>query len=258
MKKISLSIAVALASFGIVPAQATTPHSIAIIDSNFDSSVISGSTLSVCVVDKALCDIVTQPRTAPQFEAFNHGTVMADIIRANNPTANIILIRASNSTIGDVNGIGFEKALNWIQNNRSAYNIKTVSFSYNSGNGSTCLPSSPGVNVRAMHSEIVSDVKRLLSVGTTVFAAAGNHSSRENYLAYPACIPEVVSVGSNLYSTTRRLADVSVDAGAYLSPALTAVNTSNFVSNKIGLGLPNILRVGNTTSVATAIIASKN
>lgn len=258
MKKISLSIAVVLATFGIAPAQATTPHSIAIIDSSFDSSVIAGNTISVCVMDKVSCDTVTQPRNASQFDAFNHGTVMADIVRANNPTATIILIRASNSTVGNVNGIGFERALNWIQENRAALNIRTVSFSYNAGNGSTCLPTSPGVNVRTLHTEIVSDVQRLLSVGTTVFAAAGNHSSRENHLAYPACISEVVSVGSSMFSTTRRLADVSVDAPAYSSPVLTAVNSSNFVANRIGLGFPNAVRVGNTTSVATAIIAAKN
>lgn len=258
MKKISLAIAVALALFSIAPAQADSNHSIAIIDSSFDSSVVSGNVINVCVVEKISCDTVTRPRTSSQFEAFNHGTVMADIVRANNPTATIILIRASNSTVGNVNAIGFEKALNWIQDNRTVHNIKTVSFSYNAGNGSTCLPSSPGVNVRTMHAEIVSDVQKLLSVGTTVFASAGNHSSRQNHLAYPACIPEVVSVGSSLYSATRVLADLSVDAPAYSSPVLTAVNNRNFVANTIGLGFPNVLRVGNTTSVATAIIAARN
>jgi hypothetical protein len=258
MKKLFVALSVGALLVSSVPAQAEQPGAIAIVDANFIPSLVSGDTLSVCVASTASCAVDTKPKTSAQFQAYNHGTIMADVVRSNNPQAKIIMIRAAESTVGTVNGIGFENALDWIQANKAAYNIKSVSFSYNAGDGKKCLPSSPGVNVNSMHSEIVNDVKSLLSVGTTVFAASGNNGASKNYLDYPACIPEVVSVGASLYPTTRALSDVSVSGMTYGSNVLSSSLKTLQDSNILGIGLPNKLRVGLTTSVATAIIASKN
>jgi hypothetical protein len=98
----------------------------------------------------------------------------------------------------------------------------------------------------------------LLQDGTKFFAAAGNNGASKNHLDYPACISETVSVGSSLYPVTRRLADVSVSGNTYTSERLTSTTKTSSLAGVIGLGLPEKVRVGNTTSVATAIIAAKN
>ena len=259
IKKLASAVSIIAIAFASTPAQANTPQkSIAIIDANFDSSLISGDVLSVCVMDQALCNVVTQPKNASQYEAYNHGTIMADIVRTNNPTAKIILIRASTSTVGFINGHGLDAALNWISSNRQAHNITSVSFSYNAGDGKTCTPSTPGKDAKAAHADIVSDIRLLLQNGTKFYAAAGNNGSSKNYLDYPACISETVSVGSNLYPTTLKLADVSYVANTYTSKVLKSNSKNSFAAGPIGIGLLNNVRVGNTTSVATAIIASNN
>lgn len=258
MKRLIVSIAAGALLLSTAPAQANTTEAIAVIDANFTPSLISGNTVSVCVASQAACAIDTKPKTGAQYQAYNHGTIMADVIRANNPNATIIMIRAAESTVGVVNGIGFENALDWVQENRQQYNIKSVSFSYNAGDGKKCLPASPGVNVNNLHSDIVGDVKSLLGSGTTVYAAAGNNGASKNYLDYPACISEVVSVGASLYPTTRVLSDVSVSGMVYTSNSLSSSLKTLQDSNVIGIGLPNKVKVGLTTSVATAIIASTN
>jgi hypothetical protein len=259
IKKLIATVGIVSLAFLATPAVAQpTQKSIAIIDANFESSLISGDVVDVCVMGDVLCNVVTKPKSASQYEAYNHGTIMADIVRANNPTAKIILIRASTNTVGLVNGHGLDAALNWIVSNRSAHNIVSVSFSYNSGDGRTCLPSTPGKDARVAHAEIVSDVRLLLQNGTKFFAAAGNNGASKNHLDYPACISETVSVGSSLYPVTRRLADVSVSGNTYTSESLTSTTKTSSLAGVIGLGLPEKVRVGNTTSVATAIIAAKN
>jgi hypothetical protein len=259
IKKLIATVGIVSLAFLATPAVAQpTQKSIAIIDANFESSLISGDVVDVCVMGDVLCNVVTKPKNASQYEAYNHGTIMADIVRANNPTAKIILIRASTNTVGLVNGHGLDAALNWIVSNRSAHNIVSVSFSYNSGDGKTCLPSTPGKDARVAHAEIVSDVRLLLQDGTKFFAAAGNNGASKNYLDYPACIGETVSVGSTLYPTTRKLADVFVSGSTYTSNRLTSANKTSSNAGVIGLGLPERVRVGNTTSVATAIIAATN
>jgi hypothetical protein len=259
IKKLIATVGIAALALVSSPAYAEPEQkSIAIIDANFESSLISGDVIDVCVMGDVLCNVVTKPKNASQYEAYNHGTVMADIVRANNPGAKIILIRASTNTVGFVNGHGLDAALNWIVSNRAEHNIVSVSFSYNSGDGKTCLPSTPGKDAKAAHADIVSDVRLLLQDGTKFFAAAGNNGASKNYLDYPACISETVSVGSSLYPVTRKLADVSVSGNTYTSQRLTSTAKTSSLAGALGLGLPEKVRVGNTTSVATAIIAAKN
>jgi hypothetical protein len=260
MKKISFVSAIALAAAslaGIAPAQAEEQKTIAIIDSYFDRGLIGGDVVEVCVVTKTLCDIVTQPRNPKQFENFNHGTIMADIVRQNNPGAKIILIRASNHANSTVNGIGFNSALDWIVANRSTYSIDSVSFSYNVGNGATCRPSTPGVNIHSAHSDIVGDIQKLKSDGVLVYAAAGNYASG-NRVDYPACIDEVVSVGSSNWRGSQARSDIVVAGLKYFSNTLKSDIPSNQNAGRLSNNGANQYNVSYTTSVATAIIASKN
>ena len=258
MKKLSLAFVSMLAVVGLVgiaPAQAETTNAIAIIDANFDASLVGGDVLEVCVVSESLCARDDKPRSSTQFKRYNHGTIMADIIRANNPGAKIILIRAANLKTSTVNGIGLRAALDWINENRDTHNIGTVSFSYNSGNGSKCLPSSPGVKIQDVHADIVNNVAELKAAGTTVFAASGNYGSGDR-IDYPACIEDVVAVGSTLYRGSQAQSDIVYRGFTYTSEALKS-NSSRLQDRYPILGDGRFpVRVGNTTSVATAITAA--
>ena len=136
MKKIISLSFVAIASFaltGIAPAQAEQQEAVAIIDTSFDSRLIGGDVMEVCVVSSTICSNTAIPRNASQYKAYNHGTIMADIVRSQNPEAKLILITAGTTRTGVVNTVNFNEALKWINSNNETYNIKSVSFSYNAG-----------------------------------------------------------------------------------------------------------------------------
>jgi hypothetical protein len=260
MKKIYLAILALLISFGIagiVPAQAEEQRAIAIIDASFDARLIGGDVLEVCVVSRAVCSSRALPRNASQHRAYNHGTIMADIIRSQNPDAKIILITAGTTKTGVVNTVNFNEALKWIDSNNEAYNIKSVSFSYNAGVGATCKPKATGVNVNTLHSEIVSIISVLKSEGTLIYAASGNYQSGNN-IDYPACINDVVAVGSNLYRGSQARSDIIFSGFTYTSNVLKSSRTSLQDSFAIDATGPHNVRVGNTTSVATAMVAANN
>lgn len=242
---------------GIAPAQAQDQKTIVIIDSHFDTTLVSGDVVEVCVVAKTLCDTVTQPRTSKQFEDFNHGTIMADIVRQNNPEAKLILIRAANHTNSTVNGNGFNAALDWIIANKDVYGIDNVSFSYNVGNGASCRPTTPGVNIHSAHSDIVSDIQKLSSAGVVVYAASGNYASG-NRVDYPACIQEVVAVGSTQWRGSQPRSDIIVSGFKYFSNNLKSDVQSNQNRTRLFSNGKYQYNVSYTTSVATAIAAANN
>jgi hypothetical protein len=259
MKKVTLLLVGLFAIAGIAPAQASAQasekESIVIIDSHFDASLIDGDVVQVCVVAARLCNRHDLPRNANQFRSYNHGTIMADVVRAHNPNATLILVRAANLTTSVVTGIGLGLALDWVEANQGRYNIKSVSFSYNAGNGTRCTPASPGKNVRVAHQEIVDSVANLRAAGTTVFAASGNYGAG-NRIDYPACIPDVVAVGSSLYRGSQAQSDIVHRGFTFTSSAITSSRTSLQDSSALVSNGRHPLRVGNTTSVATAITAA--
>lgn len=260
MKKIiSLSV-IALASLsvvGISPAQAEQQKAIAIIDASFDSKLISGDVVDICVVSKSVCSSTVLPKRASDYVAYNHGTIMADIIRANNPNAKLFLITAGTTRTGVVNSINFNEAIKWVNANNKLHNITSVSFSYNAGIGRTCLPKATGVNVRTLHSEIVSTVAELKSEGTNVYAAAGNYASGNN-VDYPACIQDVVAVGSSLWRGSQASSDIIVNGLRYTSPSLKSSVPFSQDSHEIILSGPHAIAFSYTTSVTTAIVAANN
>lgn len=255
MKKIIAFFIALFAIAGVAPAQAQAPQAIAIIDASFDASLISGDVLEVCVVGEVLCQRDDKPTRNTQYKSYNHGTIMADVVRSHNPDAKIILIRAANIKTSVVTGTGFAAALDWLLENKEQYNIGAVSFSYNSGNGARCLPATPGLNVVNMHNEIVSDIATLKASGTEVFAASGNHGSGDR-IDYPACISDVVAVGSSLFRGSQAKSDVVIRGFTYTSTAIMSNQRSLQDSAQLLLVGTHPLRVGHTTSVATAIAAA--
>lgn len=254
LKKLTIIAVSLLAIAGVTPAQANTTGSIVIIDSNFDETTVTGDFLEVCLVPGS-CAKVT-PKLASQFKVYNHGTIMANIARANNANAKLILINAASPT-SNVNAVNLEAALDWVIANREAYNIKSVSFSANAGNGSKCSPLATGVNVAVLHADIVADVQSLSVAGTKVYAASGNYGSGNN-IDYPACISEVVAVGSSMYRGSQLRSDVVLNLPVFFSPNLKSMKTSLQDSATIDLISANTVKVGNTTSVATVTAASTN
>lgn len=257
MKKFAVLFAALLALVGIAPAQANSQEAVAIIDVNFESHLIDGQVTEVCVTSESACASTVLPRNASQFRAFNHGTIMADIARANNPSAHLILLEAGISKTSVITGIQLLNALNWVSANASQYNIKAVSFSYNSGNGSTCKPSSPGVRVDVTHNGIVSAIANLKANGVNFYAASGNYASG-NRIDYPACIADTIAVGSTIYRGSAQLSDVVLSGLTYTSAKLRSAAVSLQDSREISLLGANPVKVGNTTSVTTIIAASTN
>lgn len=255
MKRVSVFLISMVAIVALQPATASDSGAIAIIDVNFDEKLIEGPITEVCISAPSMCASTALPRKVSEFQIYNHGTIMADIARANNPTAHLILIEAGSSKTGVITGINLQKALNWVEANAQAYGIRSVSFSYNSGNGDKCRPSSPGVKVDDTHNNIVAAAANLKSMGVRFYAAAGNHGSG-NKVDYPACIEDVISVGSTIYRGSMAKSDIVISGFTYTSPRLKSALKSLQDRGPVTLTDVNPIRVGNTTSVTTAIAAS--
>lgn len=145
MKKLAVVFAALFAIVGIAPAQASEPATVVIIDSGFEASQLDNVILEVCVVsirigcnnrsgfeEGAGASGSDYPIRSRYQKDWEHGTIMADIVNQVNPNANLILLRNSKVVRGNVipgNLRDFEKALEWVQDNASKYNIVAVSFS---------------------------------------------------------------------------------------------------------------------------------
>lgn len=260
MKKLAVIVAALFAFVGIAPAQANAQSAVAIIDVNFESQLIDGQVTEICITAISVCNSTASPRNASQFKAFNHGTIMADIARAHNPSAPLFLLESGTTKTGVVTGNELLNALNWVVANASKHNIKTVSFSYNAGNGSRCVPSSPGVNINTAHANIVRAIASLKASGIKFYASSGNHV-RGNQVDYPACISDTVAVGSDVYTGSMQLSDIVLSGSTYTSTKLKSVRTALqglHDSFPVTTTDANPVMVGFTTSVATAIAAATN
>lgn len=128
-----------------VPANASAPQSVVIIDSGFDLSSISNNVVQeVCITSSGCNDgsslqvgpgsAQTNIAIAPRFaQDWSHGTLMAQTAIAVNPNINLILIRTGRVyNTGNIlfgNEAVLESVLNWVYQNADAYNIIAVSMS---------------------------------------------------------------------------------------------------------------------------------
>jgi hypothetical protein len=203
----SVIVGLSLALVGVSPAQANEKPSVVIIDSGFDTSKIT-PIAEVCVLTMKFCPNGTtfdesigssnanREMSKNGQKEWNHGTVMADIVRQVNPNANLIFIRnAFVNSRGAVNIGGikeFNLSMDWVIKNKEKYNISAVSFSRGqiawTRKSNTCP-----VDV-ATQNQIVT----LQSLGVATVMPAGNDRNKTN-VSYPACISEAVAV-SGIYS----------------------------------------------------------
>jgi hypothetical protein len=257
MKKLVIALATILALVGIVPAQAEPSEAIAIIDVNFESTLIGGEVTEICLAAPSVCSSSPTPRNTSEFKAFNHGTIMADVARSNNAEIPLVLIEAGTTKTGVITGIQLSNALNWVIANSAKYNIKAVSFSYNAGNGSRCTPASPGVSISTTHNNVVNAIVALKASKIDFYASSGNYGSGNN-IDYPACISDSIAVGSSQFVGSTQRSDLVLSGNTYASKSLKSIRTAvqglhdSFAITTTG---PNQLMVGFTTSVATVTAA---
>jgi hypothetical protein len=225
-----------------------------IVDSYFDSSKISGEVVNVCIA-KTGCELTPSP-IAGTASSFNHGTAMAYLARKANPDAKLVLVRAASATknprtggvtMAVINGQDLLNSLRWVATNQKE--TSAVSFSYSiSGNmkmGECKLSTVGSVNVSIVDPQIRSTISELKAAGVPVFASTGNDSNKRP-VAYPACIPDVMSVAAGVGDSFIRSSnhDSSTDFVGSL-PA----NTFNYTSSVFGV-------IAQTTSSATASVAA--
>ena len=241
MKKIVALVAVLFSVVVPFQSQAAAAERIVIIDNAFNLTQVSGSVEFVCVAS----DRCTNKTVSNK----DHGTQMALVARQQNPSATLVLIQAApvskKGIATDVNLIGFIDALTFVNNNSNS--VSAVSFSrYMNASGKLtgqCFPPAtypytPQTGFDKVKSSVISLNQR----GIQVYAAAGNNAAKP--IDFPACVSEVVSVGSYLY------------AGAKVDILATLVTPENLSTIK-GL-LPNGETIDFSTSTATVALAANS
>jgi hypothetical protein len=223
MKKLIALIAVLFSVVVPINANANVQESIVIIDSNFNESLISGSREVVCLYTSN-CSI---PQSGKTTEAM-HGTIMAEVARTANPTANLILVKAASTPTGVVTGHDFNNALAWVVANYNTKNIKSVSFARGAGSNTSsgCLPTTNQVKTVVKANTVLS-VDSLRSFGINVYVSTGNANKVGN-LEYPACLPNVTAVTTLSRQKTdgvNEYTDIVLSAGSLKVTSLTGVNT---------------------------------
>jgi len=226
MKKIAVGIAVVIGLTLLNPVQAQAANeSIVIIDNAIDSTLpeFNGKLIyEVCRPVSGICPNGTAEQEGPGSATLaksliyagntwsNHGTVMSLIALKTNPNAQIIFIRVgtvSKNTINrTISEAALASALDWVNKNKSKFNIVAVSSSIAADTKGSCPLT------MASNRNIVANTNALVSGGVAVFYPAGNNT-RSTSVAFPACISSAFAVsGTNSFS---------VDDGYVVSPLVT-------------------------------------
>jgi hypothetical protein len=208
MKKIVVLLAVLFSVVVPIQSQAAVGERIVIIDNAFNLSQITGSIEFVCVASD-LCANKTISNK-------DHGTQMALVARQQNPSATLVLIQAApvskKGIATDVNLHGFINALDFVNSNSNA--VSAVSFSRYMNNTTAKLsgqcfpPASAPYTPQTGFDKVKSSVISLNLKGIQVYASAGNNPAKP--IDFPACVSEVVSVGSYIYKSTYKTGEVDI------------------------------------------------
>ena len=195
MKKIMLVLV--LLTGLIYPANAAGEPTIAVIDSGVATSLFANNiAYEVCLINLPRCPNQKTSMEGPgaanlaptNDKMLNHGTQMASIVTAVNPSAKIIPIRIVGMTPKGVAGLynldDVQNAFNWIITNREKYNISAVLLAQGAVMGNCRVPAG-----------MAQSIATLKSVNVPVIAAVGNNSNRGAVFS-PACLPDTVAVGA--------------------------------------------------------------
>lgn len=247
MKKNVILIFVLFSMLVPVQAHGADQKALVIIDSYFDSRVIGGNVS--CITPKSTpCIDTVKTFSISLADNTNHGDVMVEIAKKQNPNIKIIAIKSGATPQSDVDAGNFIDALTWVNNNSS--NIAAVSFSRYFNGTTVCSPSSLNTasygGVAAVNSKIISLVQTLKAKGINIFAATGNKMGKP--VDYPACLIDVNSVSVGGINKT----------GAYVSIYQFDINTDYFAT--LDVNCYNTTRFGlvpNTTSAGNVAVAAQ-
>jgi hypothetical protein len=257
MKKFISIVASAIFAVSLAtPVHAEETKTLAIVDSYFDLSKLSGNIESACIAVVG-CELTPTPK-AGFSDAYNHGTAMAEIALKQNPNVKLLLIRAASATknirtgivsIGTLNGNDFLKSLQYVS---TRSDVNAVSFSYNlSGNKTCSLSTTGGVNVRVVEPQIKDAIVSLKSKNVPVFSSTGNKAGAA--VNYPACIQEVNSVGVGDLNRKGNISSVfTFDAN---TDYFVTGTVANYNSKIFGL-IPNTTSAGNVAAAAKYLLGS--
>ena len=242
---LSLSLALPLAVYSA--SAAPMAPSVAIIDTGIDDTLPSfqGKIVTqVCILEFTLCPNGTSFEESPRAavipsnfinsNGFEHGTQMASTLLLANPNLNIVFIRivGNNPTGGRINptASSVDKALTWVKNNSSKYNIQAVTMAQGHHNlgpaGTDYCPKTPVTE---------QTIKDLIAINVATFFAVGNGLDYKR-IDWPSCIESSIAVGSvdrgNLIASSSnndvRLLDF------YATGYVTVPSAGNIVKNISG------------------------
>lgn len=213
MKKIAVGIAIVFGFTLLQPVNAQASNqSIAIIDMGFDTSIPvlkSKVVQEVCIATKSIkcsngqsvqegAGAATLPSKTALSANFVHGTQMSLIANQVNPNTNLILIRILDDKVEGA----LTEALKWVIDNKTKYNIVSVSASLTT----TLASLRPGLNYcpsdDKKYENTIKNINTLISLGIpTVFPSGnGNNSKYTNRILFPACISQAVAIGATTES----------------------------------------------------------
>jgi serine protease AprX len=217
VRYISLDAPVELHGYDLTPLQ-TVYNQVAGVADGWNMWGLTGRGISVAVLDtgvnshddikQRLTVVRTNIRAMNGNDANGHGTHVAGIIagRAGNgaylgaaPEANIIAIKIADD-LGRSSEGDLLRGLQWVYDNRSAYNIRVVNLS---------VSASQEVGYR--QSAIDAAVEQLWRAGIVVVVASGNRGNAEGAVNFPpANDPFVITVGALDDAGTLSAADDSL------------------------------------------------
>lgn len=192
-----LVLALVLLGLQVVPVQADSLESIAVIDSGTNTELFKDNILyEVCIVSEFTCPNnkkFMEGKGAANIpistnKVLRHGTYTVSVILQNNPSAKIIIIRivgiTSKGNPADYYMDDIDNALTWVVNNQKKYNISVVNLSQ--GNTfSTCRVSTT----------FKKQVQNLKKINIPVITSAGNDGNSKPVFS-PGCWKETVSIGA--------------------------------------------------------------
>lgn len=247
MKKIVALLAVLFSVVVPVQSQAADSKALVIIDSYFDSRAIDSNVTCLIVLTKAPCTDDVKKFSKSLSDNTNHGNAMIAVAQKQNPGLKIIALRSASSPSSDVNAGNFIDALTWVNNNSSL--VSAISFSRYFNGTNVCTPASVNTaqhgGVVGANQKIVALVSQLKAKGIYVFASTGNKMGKP--VDYPACLPEIYSVGVGSLNSSGNL--VSVYQFDQSTDYYASADVFSYSTTKLGL-------VANTTSAGTVAVAS--
>jgi len=203
MKTKLLLIITLAASLLAVPASANTQKTLVIIDSGINTEldwVKRSLAEEVCIIEYGTCPNGQKFMTGPgaahvryqdvKHSAMHHGSQMYSVAVQVDPNVRVVFIRiVGMSAKGFANSYtmrSVQQAMEWVDTNAARLNVGAVSLSIGRSYKEVGCP------IEASFQTIV---QKLNAAGVVVVASAGNGGNRVK-VDYPACTPEVISVGA--------------------------------------------------------------